>query len=95
MRRFLRMLLLVTAPVLLASAGQAQDLDPLDDYYGPPVTEVEVNLLGIVERPNGDILTSFGFFANPHQICVCLVLPPRVACRCQQPVMGLCIEVES
>ena len=96
MRRFLRLLLIVALPALIASPALA------DPSLGPPEgafnkrEPVPSQTLGVRDIPLTDkVMTTIMLVPNEHQICVCGVVPPIVRCACETPKQGLCLEVES
>ena len=95
MRRFLRLLLIVAAPVLFAGVGHAGDpLFEVDDFNRR--TPVLSETLEVRDIPGTDkILTTIMIVPNDHQICVCGVVTPLVRCACETPKMGICLEWES
>ena len=98
MNRFLKMLMIVAAPVLLASPALA------GPTFGPPEgafnkrTPVPSSILDISNLPGTDkVMTTIMVVPNEHQLCVCGVVSgvAAVRCACETPKVGVCLEVES
>ncbi len=85
MGRFLRILLLVAVPLLIAAPITADDFG----YH----EEVWAWVANVMPLPGTNkIIVSFGLEPNEHQVCGCRIVGVRIQCMCDKPRLGVCLE---